>query len=104
MSNKSTVLAAHKRYGVPCVVNWPAIGMGATALPAKVENSFIRIKQRQVENSAGGLTVSTTATMPVQPRSLQGARIVVNGRIYNVVDDVEMFASGEAYMVKLVLA
>src|SRR3569623_420474 len=104
MSNYGdTVTRQLKRYGKPCTIHWPALGMGSTARAATSLSSYIRISQRSVYNAAGTSSFVTLGMLPATASALQGASITVGAKTYKVTGYVESVADGETYMQKVTL-
>lgn len=99
----STVSKQIERYGQPCVITHPAIGVGSTAQAATTSRSFVLLKTKSVFTGGAAPAFVTIATLGPTKRSLVGSRLTVAGKTYNVVGVVERIADGKTFIQRVTL-
>ncbi|KQN09076.1 hypothetical protein [Sphingomonas sp. Leaf28] len=99
----ATVTKQIERYGQPCTITYPAIGIGSTAQPASTAKTSVLLKQKSVFTGGATPAFVTIATFGPTKRSLSGAKITVGGKTYNVVGVVERIADGKTFIQRVTL-
>lgn len=91
------------RYGQPCTITHPAIGVGSTAQAGATVGTFVLLKQKSVFTGGVSPSFVTIATFGPTDRSLTGAKITVGTKTYNVVGVVERIADGKTFIQRVTL-
>lgn len=95
-----TVSKQIARYGEPCTIIYPAVGLGSTQQPATTVKTSIRITERK--NAAG--TFETIGTLGPTKRSLEGAQIATRKKTYNVAAVTERIVEGMTFLQRVRLS
>jgi hypothetical protein len=99
----ATVAKQIERFGQPCTITFPAIGIGSTAQPGATMKTSVLLKQKSVFTGGAAPAFVTIATFGPTKRSLSGAKISVGGKTHNVVGVVERIADGKTFIQRVTL-